>query len=105
LDLAAREGHKSVGLQEIEHALAQEIRYDADVISEIEAFSEMYAFVSILFVVHGQSGENPQFYLGCIPILLDRPNDLDRAFCIVLSVVRFHNLAESSLAQELDDLI
>ena len=51
LDLRTWKGYKSVALEEIKDALAQQIRDDTDVIAKIKGVSEMYAFVSIGLVV------------------------------------------------------
>lgn len=55
LNLTARERHKSVALEEVENALAQQIRDYTYVVSVVEAVAKVYAFVAIVFVVHGKS--------------------------------------------------
>lgn len=62
LDLAAWEWHKSIRFQEIENALAQQIRYDAYVIPKVEAISQVDAFVSIFLVVVRKSREYSKLY-------------------------------------------
>lgn len=54
LNLTARKGNKSVALQEIKHTLAQKIRDDADVVSEVEAIAEVDALVAVGLVIGSQ---------------------------------------------------
>jgi hypothetical protein len=54
LNLRAREWHKSISLEEVEDALPKEVCDNADVVSEVERISEMYAFVSVCLVVQRQ---------------------------------------------------
>lgn len=51
LDLAAGKGHELVALEKIKDALAEQICYNADVVSEIETVSKMYTFVAVFPIV------------------------------------------------------
>ena len=51
LDLTAGKGYELVAFEKIKDALAEQICYNADVISEIEAISKMYTFVAIFPIV------------------------------------------------------
>lgn len=55
LDLTAWEGHESIAFKKVKDALAQKIGDYADVVTEVEAVPEMYAFISILSIIVGQS--------------------------------------------------
>jgi hypothetical protein len=55
LYLCAWEGHKSVALQEIEDALAEEICDYAYMISEVERVTQVYTLVLVGTVVEGES--------------------------------------------------
>lgn len=70
LDMSAREGCEVVGLQEIEDALAVQVRDDADVVTEVEAVAKMDALVAVVLVVLRKGGENSQFNPRGIAVLL-----------------------------------
>lgn len=51
LDLTAGERDKSIALQEVEHALTQQIRDNAYMVSVVETVPEMDTFVAVAFIV------------------------------------------------------
>ena len=51
LYLTAWERDKGIRLEKVEDALSEQIRHDADVVSKVEAISQVDAFVTILSVV------------------------------------------------------
>ena len=51
LNLTAWEGNEAVGLEEVENTLAQQIRYNANVLAEVETVPQMDALVPIIGVV------------------------------------------------------
>lgn len=71
MDLAVWEGHEVVALKEVENALAEKIHHNADVVSEIEAVSEVNTSVPVLFVVGLQCCQDPKLDLAGVPILLN----------------------------------
>lgn len=77
LDLAVRERHEVVALEEVEDALAQQVHDDADMSAVVEAVSEMYAPIAVRLVVGLQRAQDPEFDLARIAVLLDRADDLD----------------------------
>lgn len=58
MDVRAWERRKVVDFEEIEDALAIQIRDDADVISIIKALSQVYAFVPVVPVILSKRGED-----------------------------------------------
>jgi hypothetical protein len=70
LDMSAREWREVVGLQEVEDALAVQVRDDADVVTEVEAVAKMDALVAVALVVLCKGGENSQFNPRGIAVLL-----------------------------------
>lgn len=58
LDVRAWERRKVVDFEEIEYALAVQIRDDADVISIIKTLPQVYAFVPVVPVVLSKCGED-----------------------------------------------
>ena len=82
--MRARKGGEIVAFQEIKHTLAIEIGNNADMISKVEALSKMNASVPVVAIVVFECLENTiskllgQSVFDCIPIFLNRPNDLDR---------------------------
>jgi hypothetical protein len=51
LDLTTRERDKSIAFEEVKDTLAQQIRHNADVVSEIEAIPKVYALIPVGFVI------------------------------------------------------
>ena len=62
MDLAVGEWNKSVALEEIEDALTEKVRNDADVTSVIKTVIQVDASISVLVVVGSECRENSQFY-------------------------------------------
>lgn len=102
LDLAVWEGHKVVALEEVEHALAEEIHDDANVTPVIEAVPEVDATVPVLLVVDSERLEDAELDLARLAVLLHRPNDLDGDELVLDLVLCLHDLAKRSLAEQLD---
>jgi hypothetical protein len=105
LDLAVRERHETVALQEVENALAEEVHNNANVAAVVEAVPEMYASVSIFVVICLQSRQYTQLYPRGIAILLDRANDFDGYKSISFPIASLDHLAKSALAKKAADLI
>lgn len=105
LDLAVGERHKTIALEEVEHALAEKIHDDADVPSVIEAVPEMNTPVPVLGVVGSERLEDPELDLARFPVLLYRANDLDSDKSVVDLVPGLYDLAERPLPKQLDYLV
>lgn len=103
LDVTARERHKLVGLEKVKHTLAKQIRDNADVVPEVESVPEMYALVAIVLVVGCKGRENPQLNARCIPVFLNRSDDLDSHLCLAPAIVCLDDFAERALTEQLDD--
>lgn len=58
LYVRARKRHELVLFQEVKDTLTEQVRNDADVVLEIEAVAQMYAFVPIVLVILGQGHQN-----------------------------------------------
>lgn len=105
LDVAVWEGRKRIRLEEVKDALTQQIRDDADVVPKVETVPEVDALVSVIPVVGGQGGQDPQLDPRGVAVFLDGPNDLDGTSCVLLSVVGLDHLSKCTLTQETADLI
>ena len=105
LNLAVGEWHEAVSFEEVEHALAQQVHDDADVVPEVKAVPKMYTPVPVLLVVRLERLENSKLDLARISILLHGANDLDGDQLIASPVVGLDDLAEGTLAKQLDDTI
>ena len=55
LYLTARERHECISLQEVEHTLPIEIGHQADMIPEVEAFTQVNTFVAVVGIVLAES--------------------------------------------------
>lgn len=51
LYLRAWKRYKSISFQEVEHALPEQVRDNADVVAEIERVPQVYTLVSIVLIV------------------------------------------------------
>jgi hypothetical protein len=71
LDLAVRERNESIALEEIKHALIEQVHDDADVAAVVEAIPEMDASIPVLLIVGLEGGQDTEFNPGCIPVLLN----------------------------------
>lgn len=60
LNLTAWKRCERIAFQKIKDALPEEIRHDADVVPEIEAITQMYAFVPVFLIVLGQGRQYTQ---------------------------------------------
>ena len=49
--------------------------------------------------------ENTNFDLACVPVFLDRPDDLDGHFAPRFDVTGFDDLSECPLAEKTNDLV
>jgi hypothetical protein len=58
LNLTAGKWDEAVGLQEIKNTLTQQVCHDADMVSEIEAVTEVNAFVSVAPIIRSQRGQH-----------------------------------------------
>jgi hypothetical protein len=105
LDLAVGERDEVVALEEVEHALAQEVHDDADVASEVEAVSEVNATIPIILVIGLEGCENSKLDFAGIPILLYRSNDLYGDEFSVLPIPSLDDLTKGALSKKLDHLI
>lgn len=103
LDLTARKGNEAVALEEVKHALSQQIGDNADMVAEIEAILEVNTLVAVGLVVGCQSRQYAQFNSRSVAVLLNRANDLDGTAGLPLLVVRLDHLPKSTLTQEFDD--
>ena len=101
LDLAVRKGHKVVALEEVEHALAQQVHNDADVAAEVEAVAEMDAAVPVLGIICPERLEHPQLDLARLAVFLHRADDLDGNKLVGDLISRLDHLAERALAEQL----
>lgn len=99
LDLRAGKGHETVALEEIKHALPQQIGDDADMIPIIEAIAQMDAFIPVLLVIRVESRQHTQLNPGGIAVLLDGADDFDGTAVLSLFVIRFNHLAKGALAE------
>lgn len=77
MDLTVREGYKIIALQEVENTLAKKVHDNADVATEIESVSKMYATVSVFLVVCLERGKYAKFNPRRISVLLNRSNNFD----------------------------
>jgi hypothetical protein len=98
LDLTVWEWDKSIALEKVKDALAKEIHDDANVPTEIEAVSKMYASVAVLVVICLECRKNSQLDFGRIPVFLDRSNDLDGHVLLAIDIMRKDNFTESALS-------
>ena len=105
MNLAVRERHEVVALEEIEDALAKKIHDDADMSSEVEAVSEMNAAISVLLIVGLEGCQDTEFDLAGISVLLYRTDDLDGNELVAFLISGLHDFAECTLAEKLDHLI
>ena len=105
LYLAVGEGHEIVALQEVKHALAEEVHDDTYMASEVEAVPEMDATVSVLLVIRLERCQDSEFDLARIPILLYRSDDFDRNQLVTSPVLGLDDFAECSLAKEFYHLV
>ena len=105
LDVGAREGSKTVRLQEVEDTGSEKICYNTDVVEEIEAVAQMNALVAVVLIVHGEGGQDSKFNPRSVTILLHGADDLDCTLGALSPIVSFDNLAKSTLTEKLDDLI
>jgi hypothetical protein len=105
LDLAVGKWYEVVTLKEVEYTLAEKIHDDADVSSVIEAVSEVNAAVPVLGVVGSECLQDPEFDLTRLAVLLHGADDLDGDKLVGCLLPRLHDLAERSLAKELDHLV
>lgn len=105
LDLGAGKRHKAVALQEVEDALPEQVRDDADVIAEIERVPQMYALVAVLCVVELECGEDSKLYPRGVSVFLNGSNDLDGTLGFLPFVEGFDDFAKSALTEELDDVV
>jgi hypothetical protein len=101
LDVSARKGHKSVALEEVKDALAQEIGDDADVVAEVKRVSQVDTLVAVVLVVACQSRQDAQLDATSIAVFLHRADDLDGHVGVSPAVVCLYYLAERALAEEL----
>ena len=65
----------------------------------VEAIVEMYTAIPVRFVVGLERSENPEFYSGCISILLHRSNNLDGHEFISFPIVGLDNFAKCALTK------
>lgn len=72
---------------------------------EVETVPEVYAFVSVGLVVHGESGQYSQLDPRCVTILLHRPYYLDGTSCLFPLVKCFDDFPEGALTKKLDDVV
>jgi hypothetical protein len=105
LDLCAREWCEGIKFQEVEHALAQEVRYYTDVISEVEAIPKMNTLVAVVFVVLCKGGEDSKFNTRSVSILLDGTDDLDSTESALNSIISLDNFSECALSEQATNLI
>ena len=99
LDLAAGEGDKWIRLQEVEHALAEKISDNANVIPKVKGVSEMDAFVAVCLVIQWQRWENSQLDAWGISVFLDRADYFHSALGLLLFVIGLDDFAEGALAK------
>jgi hypothetical protein len=105
LDVRAREWHEAVRLEKVEYTLTVEIGYNANVVAEVEAVPQVDTSVDVVLVVGGQCREHSQFDATGVTVLWHRSNDLDGALVSLLPVPGLDDLAERSLAEQLQDLV
>lgn len=105
MNLAVRERHKIVALEEIEHALAKKIHHDADMASKVETVPEMNAAISVLLIVGLEGRQDTELDLAGISVFLNGPDDLDGNELVAPLVFGLHDFAECTLAKKLDHLI
>lgn len=103
LDLAAGERNKAVAFQEIKHALSEQIGDNANVVSVIEAIPQVDAFIAILLIIRRERGQHSQFDPRCIPVFLNRPDDLHCAPRFAVLIICLDYLSKCSLSEEFDD--
>lgn len=58
LYLCARKRHKAVEFQKVENTLSKKIGDYTDVISKIECVPEVYAFISVVFIIESKSRQD-----------------------------------------------
>lgn len=105
LDLAAREGHELICLEKVEDTLPEQIGNNTDVISKVEGVAKVYTLISIEFVVVGESLQNTEFYLRCIAVFLNRPDDFDCYSSFFAIVIGFYHLPKGALPQLTDGFV
>lgn len=59
--MRAGEWHKAVGLEKVKHTLAIEVSNNADMVSVVEAISQVYASVNVVLIVGSQCRQYSQF--------------------------------------------
>ena len=101
MDLCTWKWDEGVEFEEVEHALAEKVRDNANVISVVEGVTKVNAFVSIVLVVQGQGGQNSKLDTRCVSILLDRSDDLHRALGLLLPIPCLHHFTKGPLTQRL----
>lgn len=105
LNMCAREWCELVDLQKIKHTLSVEVGDNADMLSKVKALPQVDALVAVVLVVLRKCGEHPQLNPRRVTVFLNRPDDFDGAASMLLPVIRFYNLAKSTLSEESHDLI
>ena len=98
-------GCEIVTLEEVEHALTQQIGDDADVIPKVETIPEMDALVAVLRIVQGEGPQDAQLDARSVSVFLDGSNDLDGTFGPLALVVGLDDLPKRTLTKQTTDLI
>lgn len=105
LNVAAGKRHKGVALEKVKHALAEQVRDNANVVAVVERISEVDALVAVALVIRGEGREYSQLDARSVAVLLDGADDLDCDLLSARAVVGLDNLAECALAEQFDDRI
>ena len=105
LDLTIRERDEVVAFEEIKDTGPEQIHNYAYVAPKVETIAEVDAPVTVLLVIGFESLQDSEFDPRSIPVLLYGPNDLDSDKLARLAIPSLYDLAECSLAEELDHLV
>lgn len=96
-DMGRRERVELVVPEEVEDALVEELRYDADMIAIRKSIEEVDTLVVVGRVVLTEGAQYANLDLTGVAILLDCANDLDGDVTARMAVVTFYDFTERTL--------
>lgn len=103
LDLATGERNEAIPFQKVKHTLPEQIGDNADVVAVIEAIPQVDTLVAVLLIIRGERGQHSQFDPGCIPVFLNRADDLHGAPRFAVLIICLDHLSKGALSEEFDD--
>jgi len=103
--VSAWERCKGISFEEVEHALPEKIRDNANMIAKVETISEVYAFVPVVLVVRCQCCQHSQFYSRGVTVFRNCSYNFHGTPCALFLVHSFDDLTEGALTQKFRDFV